>query len=149
MKSMSPEELKLRARRVPEEVLTQGDLAVLDELLAADCLLHAHAAFAPGAEGVKQWVRALRRAFPDLCAIVEAEIAEGDLVVQRLTISGTHAGLFCGIPPTGKRASWPLVSIQRLGPDGKCAEHWSSWDQLGVLRQLGVGLAAASDESAT
>ena len=135
---MAPEELKARARRLPEELLTQGDLAVAHELLAPDCLHHAPAPLAPGVAGVQRWVTALRRAFPDLSAVVEAEIAEGDTVVQRITCSGTHAGEFCGLPPTGRRATWQLVAVQRLGPDGKCAEHWSCWDQLGLLQQLGV-----------
>ena len=135
---MAPEELKARARRLPDELLTQGDLAVADELLAPDCACHAPTALAPGVAGAKRWVAALRRAFPDLSAVVEAEIAEGDTVVQRIACSGTHAGAFLGLSPTGRHATWQLVAIQRIGPDGKCAEHWASWDQLGVLQQLGA-----------
>ncbi len=135
---MAPEELKARARRIPEELLTQGDLAVADEILAPDHIHHAPARPASGVEGAKQFVLALRRAFPDLCAVVEAEIAEGDTVVQRIACSGTHQGEFLGLPPTGRRAAWKLVTIQRIDPDGKCAEHWASWDQLGLLQQLGA-----------
>src|SRR5215217_4507466 len=116
--AMAPDELKAFARRLPEELLTQGDLAVADEVLAPDGILHAPAPLEPGAGGIKRWVRALRRAFPDLCALVEDEIAQGDRVVQRLALSGTHAGAFLGIAPTGRRATWPLVAIQRLGRDG-------------------------------
>ncbi len=145
---MAPEELKARARRLPEELLTQGDLVVADELLAPDCLHHAPAPLAPGVAGVQRWVTALRRAFPDLCAVVEAEVAEGDTVVQRIACSGTHAGEFRGLPPTGRRATWQLVEIQRIGPDGKVAEHWSSWDQLGVLQQLGAIPPATAAEGA-
>jgi steroid delta-isomerase-like uncharacterized protein len=145
---MAPDELKIRARRLPEELLTQGDLDIADEVLAPDCLHHAPAPLAPGVEGLKRWARALRRAFPDLRAIVEDEIAEGDTVVQRLTLSGTHRGTFLDIPPTGKRATWQLVAIQRLGPDGKVAEQWASWDRLGLLRQLDAPLSAAgADEN--
>ena len=135
---MSPDELKLRARRIPEELLTQGDLPVADEILVPGCRHHAPHPIAPGADGLKAWVVALRRAFPDLRAIVEDEIAEGDRVVQRLVLSGTHRGAFLGLPPTGRRATWQLVAIQRIGPDGKVAEHWASWDQLGLLQQLGA-----------
>jgi steroid delta-isomerase-like uncharacterized protein len=135
---MLTEELKSRARRLPEELLTQGDLAVADELVAPGCVHHAPAPLVCGIEGLKQWARALRRAFPDLCALVDDEIAEGDRVVQRLTLSGTHAGEFLGIPPTGKRVTWQLMAIQHLDPGGKVAEHWAIWDQLGLLRQLGA-----------
>jgi steroid delta-isomerase-like uncharacterized protein len=135
---MSPDELKARARRLPEELLTQGDLAVADELLAPDCLHHAPAPLAPGGEGLKRWVAALRRAFPDLCAILEDEIAEGDTVVQRLTLSGTHVGTFLGVPPTGRRASWQVVAILHLNPDGKITEQRILADHLGVLQQIGA-----------
>lgn len=135
---MLTEELKAYARRLPDELLTQGDLAVADELIAPDCRHHAPVPLAPGVEGAKRWVTALRRAFPDLRAIVEDEVAEGDMVVQRLMLSGTYEGAFCGVPATGRRATWQLVAIQRIGPDGRCAEHWSTWDQLGLLRQLGA-----------
>ena len=139
---MAPEELKARARRLPEELLTQGDLAIADEVLAPDHIHHALTRPASGVEGAKQFVLALRRAFPDLSAVVEAEIAEGETVVQRIACSGTHQGELLGLPPTGRRAAWQLVAIQRIGPDGKCAEHWASWDQLGLLQQLGALPAA-------
>jgi len=127
---MSPGELKMHARRVPEELVTQGDLAVVDEV------------FARGVEGMRRWVTALRQAFPDLCAIVEDEVAEGDTVVQRLTYCGTHAGTFLGLPPTGNRATWQAMEIRRLGPDGRFIEQWMMADLLGVLQQLGIIPAA-------
>lgn len=135
---MSPEELKAHARRIPDELLTQGDLAVADAIFAPDLVQHGPLPHAPGVAGAKQLALALRRAFPDLCAIVEDEIAEGDTVVQRLTLSGTHQGEYCGLPPTGRRATWQLVAIQRLGPDGQVTEHWSSPDLFGLLQQLGA-----------
>ena len=131
-------EMKANARRLSDELLTQGDLAVADEILSTDCQHHTPCGIGPGVAGVKQWVREFPRAFPDLHAIVEAEIAEGDMVVQRLTLSGTHRGEYCNLPPT-----WPThqmagcVAIQRLGCDGKVVEQWATWDRLGVLRQFG------------
>lgn len=139
---MSPEELKAHARRVPDELLTQGDLAVADAVFVPDLVHHGPIPHAPGVAGAKQLALALRRAFPDLCAIVEDEIAEGDRVVQRLTLSGTHRGEYRGLPPTGRRATWQLVAIQRISPEGKIAEHWSSPDLFGLLRQLGALVAA-------
>ena len=133
---MSRDELKIRARRIAEELLTQGDLAVADELLDPDCRHHASYASAPGVDGLKAWVVTLRRSFPDLRAMVEDEIAEGDTVVQRLVLSGTHEGEFGGLQPTGRHVTWDLVEILRVGPDGKFTHHRSIWDQLGLLRQL-------------
>lgn len=139
---MSPEELKKRARRLAEEMLTQGDLAVADELVAADCPHVAPLAIAPGAAGLKSWVLALRRAFPDLRAIVEDEIAEGDTVVQRLTLGGTQEGPFGGHPSSGNAVVWGQVDIFRAESGGTFTAHWSLWDHLGLLRQLGAMPAA-------
>ena len=133
---MSPEDLKALARRLAQEVLTQGDLAVAAEIFAPGCLHHAPQPMPPGAEGIKPWVTALRRAFPDLHAIVDDEIAEGDTVVQRLTLGGTQDGAFCGIPASRRRVTWRLVEVLRAGPDGTFTEHWSIWDRLGLLCQI-------------
>jgi len=135
---MSLDELKARARRIPEELLTQGDLAVADELIDPGCQYHVADSVAFGIDGVKAWVSALRRAFFDLHVIVEDEIAEGDTVVQRLTLGGTHDGPLFGVHPTGRHANWQLVEILRAGPDETFVECWSIWDQLDLLQQLGV-----------
>ena len=54
--AMAPDELKARARRLPDELLTQGDLAVADELLAPDFTCHAPGTLAHGVAGAKRWV---------------------------------------------------------------------------------------------
>jgi steroid delta-isomerase-like uncharacterized protein len=135
---MSPDELKVCARRIADELFTQGDLAVADELFAPDCYHHAPHPVAPGAHGMKQWVVALRRAFPDLRAIVEDEIAEGNRAAQRLTLAGTHEAALHGVPPRGRRATWHLIEVLRVGASGRFAEHWCIWDELDLLRQLGA-----------
>jgi ketosteroid isomerase-like protein len=100
---MSPEELKARARRVVEEILNQGDLAVAKELISPDCVHHVPGDQpAPGLPGLIGWLALAKRIFPDFHAIVEDEIAEGDRVVQRITCYGTHQGEFSGVRPTGR-----------------------------------------------
>ena len=141
---MSPDELKVRARRIAEELLTQGDLAVADELFAVDCKHHAPRPLGCGPQGMKRWVAALRRAFPDLRAMVEDEVAEGSRVAQRLTLGGTHMAALEGVPPSGRRATWVLVELLRVGPDGRFADHWCVWDELGLLRQLGAAPTSAA-----
>jgi len=64
-------------------------------------------------------------------------IVEGDKVVSRGTLRGTHRGEFQGIPPTGKRIEVTWISIDRIA-DGKIAEHRVEQDNLGMLQQLGV-----------
>src|SRR5512138_3647683 len=105
---MSTEANKTIARRLLEEAFSQGNLAVLDEIIAPD-----QANGGPGAlpgmpsgpEGSKMLISAYRNAFPDLHFTIDEQIAEGDTVVTRWTAQGTHNGEFASIPPTGKSAT--------------------------------------------
>ena len=80
---------------------------------------------------------AARVAFPDFHHTVEDLVAEGDKVVPRLTLRGTHQGDFQGLPPTGKQVTFSGINVMRL-EDGKIVEHWSIGDTLGMLQQLGA-----------
>lgn len=134
---MAPDELKSRARRVVEEILNQGDLAVANELISPDCVHHIPGCPAvPGLTALRDWLALTLSIFPDFHAIVEDEIAEGDRVVQRITCYGTHHGEFSGVRPTGRQVSFQIIEISRAGADGRFAEHWSSADLPGLLRQL-------------
>ena len=134
---MAPDDLKSRARRMVEEVLNQGDLAVANELISPDCVHHRPGGLSvPGLAALRDWLALTLSIFPDFHAIVEDEIAEDDLVAQRITCYGTHRGEFPGIRPTGRPVSFQIIEISRAGADGKFAEHWSSADLAGVLRQL-------------
>lgn len=136
---MSPEQLKARARRIVEEILNQGDLSVANELISPDCVHHVpDGQAAPGLAGLTSWLALTERIFPDFHAIVEDEIAEGDRVVQRITCYGTRQGDPGGAEPPGEPVAFSSIEINRAGPDGKFAEHWSSADLLGVLHRLGV-----------
>jgi steroid delta-isomerase-like uncharacterized protein len=136
---MSTEQNKAVYRRFMEEVVNQGNLAVVDELVAVDVVEHEELppGYPQGREGVKQFFAMLRTAFPDLQATIEDLIAEGDKVVGRGTWSGSHRGQFMDIPPTGKRVSFGVMDIGRIA-DGKIVEHWGQTDMLGLLQQLGV-----------
>jgi steroid delta-isomerase-like uncharacterized protein len=135
---MSPEENKALARRMVE-AWNRGDLAALDDLIAPDYVFHdpADPALPPGPRGAKVQVTAFRAAFPDLRLTIEDEIAEGAMVVQRLTITGTHRGPFAGVPPTGKPVTTSSIEVLRV-ERGKIAEHWDEFDMVGLLRQLGA-----------
>ena len=137
---MAPEELKALARRLPEELLTQGDLKVADEIFALNELDGGPGQCSSGNEALKRWITELRRAFPDLYAIVEEEIADGDKVVQRLTLIGTHQDAYLNVPSAGRCATWQMVTIQRMGANKKFTEYWTVADNLNLLQQLGVRL---------
>jgi len=133
------EENKAIVRRFFEEFVTNGDLSVADELLAKDFVDHNPAGpnQGPGLEGTKQLFAVRRLAFPDAVATVEDQISEGDKVVSRLTITGTHQGEFMGIPATGKSFSMGAIALFRI-EDGKIVERWGESDNIGMMQQLGL-----------
>jgi steroid delta-isomerase-like uncharacterized protein len=134
---MSIEENKAVVRRFYEEWNKQN-LSVVEELVAPHWVCHGTGAFPDyDRAGGKHFLTALWTAFPDARIAVEDLIAEGDKVVSRLTIRGTHRGEYMGIPPTGKQASLTGIEIDRI-EDGKFVESWPSRDDLGFLQQLGA-----------
>jgi steroid delta-isomerase-like uncharacterized protein len=133
--TMSIEQHKAIVRSMFEGI-NQGNLAVLDDYLAADFVTHAVPRGMPAnGESHKRAVQLLHTAFPDYHVTVEDMIAEGDKVMARLTVEGTHRGDFFGIPPTGKHVTWAAVDIFRFADD-KWVEYWLSTDSLGLLQQL-------------
>jgi steroid delta-isomerase-like uncharacterized protein len=120
---MSPEENKDVVRR-SVEALNKRDLSTFDQLVG-------------GPEEWNRRVANLLSAFPDVQVIQEDLIAEGDQVVERWTIRGTHQGTFMGIPPTGKYITYTGIDIFRI-VDGKLVLVGQSVDRLGMLQQLGV-----------
>ena len=135
---MSTEENKARVQRFYEEVFNRKNTAALDEFIDPQAVDHSAPPGAPGGiAGARQVAGMFLVAFPDVRFTVEDLIAEGDLVVARLTQSGTHQGIFLGIPPTGKRVTVTGIEIFRLAA-GKIIEHWNSYDDLGLFQQLGA-----------
>jgi len=134
---MSAHENKALARRVFEEVWNKGNLAVADEVWANNFVGHAVPDEIKGPEGAKQFFSVFRSAFPDLQFTIEDQIAEGDKVVTRWTLRGTHEGEFQGIAPTGKQMAMTGITVQRIA-GGRIVEGWTNRDALGMLVQLGV-----------
>lgn len=126
-------------RRFLTEVVPTCDLDLATEFIASNYLEHrAPPEQLPGIEGFKQAFRTSRGAFPDGYLLIEEMIAEGDKVVVRTREGGTLTGEgFMGIPPTGKKHEIMEIHIFRVEA-GKITEHWSTADELDMLRQLAV-----------
>lgn len=92
---------------------------------------------APGLAAIQEWVATLDAGFPDRNLTIDDVVAEGDRVVVRTTLSGTHQGEMQGIPATGNSVTQPSISIFRLA-NGKIAEGWFATDNLSMMQQLGV-----------
>jgi steroid delta-isomerase-like uncharacterized protein len=121
-----------------EEVINQGRFEAADELVEENFIeLDPLPVQQLGREGLKDVIRMMRTAFPDIHWVVEETIASGDKVVSRFKWSGTHRGDFMGIPATWKRVTVPGVVIDRLN-NGKMADSRILMDTLGLMQQLGV-----------
>jgi len=134
---MSTEENKAVLRR-NEEVFNKGNLAVADETIATNYILHGPGGQEfKGPEGFKQMVTMYRTAFPDLHVTIGNMVAEGDNVAHRLILRGTHKGDLMGIAPTGKQVTLSAITISRFA-GGKEVEAWTNSDQLDMMQQLGI-----------
>ena len=113
---MTAEENKTIARRLQEEVFGQGNLELVDELVASDYVSHAPGdpEQRRGMEDIKHIVRTYRSAFPDLTYTVEEQVAEGDMVVRRWTARGTHEGELMGTAPSGNAIEVSGMSMDRI-----------------------------------
>jgi len=110
---------------------------ILDELQTPDVAYHGTSMNMTGIEEYKQVYRNFLSAFHDTRLKVEDLIAEGDKVMSRVSMHGTHKGEFEGIPPTGKVLTLSAFTVFRL-VDGKIVEEWEILDELGMMQQLGV-----------
>ena len=140
--STGPGDLAEGSRRLLEESFNQGNLALIDELVAPDAVNHdpstpAHMRALRGPEVLKRTVEMYRAAFPDVRISVDDVIAADDKVVLRWHSEGTHRGELLGLAPTGARGSVTGISIDRW-KGGKIVEAWAEWDNLGLARQLGA-----------
>ena len=129
------EDNKAKMRQFYEEVVQNGNFAMLEELAAPNFVDHNPApGQAPGAEGIKQFFTALRAALSDLRVRVEQMISEGDKVAAHVSISGRHTGELMGIPPNGKEVVMRISDIVRI-EDGKAVERWGVEDMSGFVSQ--------------
>jgi predicted ester cyclase len=135
------EENKENMRRVLEEAFGQGKVEVIDEVVDPDFVCwdpNSESGEIRGADTIKGEIEYFHNAVPDLSYTVEDQVAEGDKVVSRYTVSGTHQGEFFGVAATGKRIEMTGINIDRFDEGGKLVEEWPEYDLLGAMRQMGA-----------
>lgn len=138
---MSNNANKALSRKLYEDIMSQGNTVLIEQIFTDDYVNHDTSGppggWPRGPQGFYAVTGAYRGAFPDLHFTIEAQVAEGNRVVTRWSASGTNTGSLGGMPPTGKSVVVSGISIERVA-DGKIAESWVNFDQLGMLQQLGV-----------
>ena len=132
------EENKDLARRSWEMLVNEQNPDGIDKLYTPDLVWHEPDQDIQGPEQARQFLSTYLTAFPDMRCSVEDVIAEGDKVVTRWTIRGTHQGELEEYgPPTGKQIEIKGITIHRI-EGGKIAEEWERYDNLSVMQQLGL-----------
>jgi steroid delta-isomerase-like uncharacterized protein len=122
------EQNKAIAKRAFEELLSGGRFELAEQLYAKDFANH----------GIHRDIGLQEdQAFPDVAIVPKKLIAEGDLVVVYWVARGTNTGTGNGLPATGKKVEQAGITIWRI-VDGKIKEEWSAFDQLSMMRQLGL-----------
>lgn len=133
---MSTTDLADRTRRLIEVGFGQGDLSVLDELMAADITEHQRGNRS-GRDGAKAVVRTLHAWMSDFSLTIEDLAVSGDMVWTRNRGRGVNTGSVMGHPPTGRSVEVDVIDILRF-EEGKAVEHWGIADQLGMMIQVGA-----------
>lgn len=135
------EENKALIQRWFEEVWNQGNSKVIDELLADDGVIHGlvdgNGNPVTGRQAFHEFHNQFRGAFPDIYVSVDDVIADGDRVVARCSVRGTHSGGHLGFAATDAPVEFDGIAIVRI-KDGKIVEAWNQFDFLQMNKQLGV-----------
>ena len=135
---MLNEALKIFVRRYYEEVVNTGAIDEVARFISPDYVeMHDNKRHPIGIDGAKDHIRGVRQTYPDLHLTVEQQIAEGEWVVTRVTMRGTHRGEWQGIKPTGKPVEVSAVNIDRV-VNGRIVEHGGAANLLGPLLEIGA-----------
>jgi steroid delta-isomerase-like uncharacterized protein len=119
--------------------LSAGDLEGFSAMLADDFVEHEETpGLAPTKDGVVEFFRMYRAAFPDLRMEPQDVLTDADKVVARVRATGTHQGEFMGMPASGKSVDVQLIDIIRFDGDGLASEHWGVVDLMTMMQQLGA-----------
>jgi predicted ester cyclase len=122
-------------QRWAHEGVAKGHVEVFDHLVSAEAIDHSGPTAVRGVEGFKRRTLALHVALTEIEVVVEDVLVDGDKLAWRWRLTGTHHGPFLGVSPTGKHVTLTGINVQRVA-NGAVVEHWSSADQLGLLRQI-------------
>jgi predicted ester cyclase len=156
---MSTEDNKAIVRRVLEELWEQGNLSLFAELFGPETLAATTGQHTQNAREMQQSARLYSTAFPDLRVAINDLIADGEKVVVRFTVHGTHSGVIQGvsgaeaiagvpsendayrtlllIAPTGREVTFEGIALFGFS-DGKVSSFWHLFDELELLRQIGA-----------
>lgn len=126
-------------QRIFEEGFATGDDSVVEQLCSPDLVEHQFGLAGTGADAVqhvKDAIRAVHEAVPDISFLIEDSVEQGDTIWVRVRARGTASGPFFG-PPSGRPVDITVLDVARV-VDGRIVEHWGVPDRFAMLAQTGV-----------
>jgi steroid delta-isomerase-like uncharacterized protein len=135
--NLTPDDREQLIRRTNDELWNKGNVEVCDEVYSTHSSIHNPSFPVNGVKGLKDQVRELRAAQPDLRLDVLDVLVAGDMTAIRYTMGGTAKGEFSGLPATGKSYKMSGITIDKWADD-QIVEEWSNFDLLGALQQVGI-----------
>ena len=134
---MNTETNKAIVTRYNKEVIQGCDMELLKTLVTPDFVNHSAGQGMPnGVDGlIYFFTQVLHRAFSDINVDIRDMLAEGDKVVTRKEITGTHTGELMGIPPTGRVVTLKVIDILAVR-DGMISDHWGENNFIGMVQSL-------------
>jgi len=130
------------------KVYNEGDLALVDEIIAAEYKLH-HSAYPEdivGIEAFKKYITDIRIAFPDMNLKFDETVVKGFKIIIRWSLTGTNTGNFGELPATGKQVSYSGLSLSHIA-DGKFTQSWIIYNGLELYQQLGFSIIPPEQET--
>jgi predicted ester cyclase len=132
-------------RRFIQKIFNEGELPLIRDFMSPDVVNHEVTDSFGDTGGLQahniEWMTGLiylyRHAFPDVHVEIQDQIAEGDRVVTRLRMRGTHKNALMAIAASGRKIDIAGIRVDRLA-GGKIVESWSHFDVLGMLHQIGA-----------
>ena len=131
------EQNKAALRRLIDEVYHKGNMAVLDEVIAGNCILHDNERTAESLEIAKRQIRMITSMYRNVQVTIYDMVAEGNLVATRGTFQGIYR-------QNGKKITISSITISKF-KDGKIIEAWRMYDTANIFRQLGISPPPATN----
>ena len=119
-----------------DELFNNGNLDAVDKFVDSGVTVHKPFPWQrSGQKAFYDTVEVFKLGFPDLRIKFDDVLGDGDKVVAKFTVSGTHKETFLNIPSTGKKVEYEEVNIVRFR-DEKIVEHWVVADTYSLMQTL-------------
>ncbi len=135
--TMTGDEAKALLREVIERVWHRGDIGFIDKAYSPDFAARVPRSDFQGVADYKAYVRETLEGLPDIYFYIKDQYVDGDHLISRFQMTGTHTGEFLGLPPTGRTVDVEGVSIHRFA-GFRFLESWTIWDVLGMCHEIGL-----------